>query len=304
MITGLEQDNYCAHNPIPVVVSDDEEIILPTIIEMQISVGGVDQLATPPVFYAIGGIFKINLSAWVKQLLPRFEDLIEYTEDVVVHPNPYSVEATIKFSGEGYTEEITRSFLHCVNNEFGWFTPSCIKMWRCYPFSTLDSELNRVAVIPMGDEAPEIDACETIDYDPSCCPGVYLKWLNENGYYYYWLFPQVDEHARESEELFKVPRNIFDPIVSSNEDTVGFEATDTRTLRDKIHYNFWPMFYSLASSPEVYILNPKWGGGTVTPNDWIKVIQSKPEFATNSKNTIADFEMDFQYPKVYTQTLI
>lgn len=297
MITGLESDFYCCHNPIPIEVQSSADTIA-----LQINIGGIPMIDNPPVFYPIAGVFKIDISTWVRQFMAPFRETKTYTDMAVVYPNDYVAAMEIVISGES---PVTRRFVHCALDSYvlsNLDEDCCVKIWKCYPFSSpLIGWESRVLMIP--DEEPEINICGCVDFDESCCQGVYLKWLNARGYYSYWLFPNTDEVEREGDEILRTDRNIFDRDRTSNEDTVGFDVTEKITVRDKIPKPYWSVLKTLTGSPEVYMLNPTWelGSDECTPSDWIKIIQDKPTFSRLYKNNSAEFEMTFDLPKVFSQ---
>ncbi|WP_257657708.1 hypothetical protein [Parapedobacter lycopersici] len=304
MIAGLEGDYYCAHNPIPVEVTNPSPFLF-----LQIRVGGIDLIESPPVFYPIGGIYKIDLSAWVRQFLTPFGEQHTYTDVATIYAQEYVKTMEVAFvDGSGEEEAATRKFVHCALNSYSLSTyddDCCIKIWKCYPFSApIGGWDDRVLVIP--DEDPDLDICGCVDFDESCCKGVYLKWLNAKGYYSYWLFPNFATIAREGEEIFRTPRNVFDPNRTSNEDTVGFDTKETIEVRDKIPAPYWDQLKTLVGSPEVYMLSPLWevGSDEAKPEDWIKIIQDNPKFERNTKNNCAEFTMEFNMPIVFTQKSI
>lgn len=146
---------------------------------------------------------------------------------------------------------------------------------------------------------------KSVEYNADCCRGIYVKWLNRYGYYSYWLFPDRYTRERSADEYYKVTQNIFDSNRDGSHRTVGFEAEDIITIRDKVSRKYIGMFADLVSSPEVQILKPDYVlGGDVTPDDWIRIIQDNPEMEDDAVNSTFDFEMDFTLPKRYTQTLI
>lgn len=317
MITGLEDDYFCVHNPIPVnvtVPADANQTL-----KLNLYIGGVAQLQRDAVFYTItrngaNNVYYVNLSEWVRQLMVNFEEIYTYTSSPVEHPNTYVKNIEVRFTNDvGYTESITKSFVHCAVNDFesreGCCDTCCVKVWKCYPFSSpVGGWMKRVLLIPSNDDFLDynLDICENVDYETSCCKGVYIKWLNENGYYSYWLFPPFKTIERDGNEIMRKPRNIFAASQTSNEDTVGFDTKETVEIRDKIPKQYWNMLKSLIGSPEVYMLHPNWeiGSDEVLPSDWIKIIQNKPKFEAESRWGTAEFDMKFDMPLVYTQKRI
>lgn len=207
---------------------------------------------------------------------------------------------------------VTKKFANCAidNNlqESDTCIDKCAKVWRYYPFSALIGLDARMMSISTSEDCPAVfGTCEGIDYDPYPCKGFYLKWLNDRGFYNYWMFPPLEEYNSEGEEIDLIPRNPFSQFKSSNRDTLGMEVEETVTIRDRIPKEYWDTLATLIGSPEVYMLRPNWEPGvdlTATPNDWIKMTLDDPEFTRNRRNNYAEFEVTLVYPFTYTQKRI
>lgn len=305
-IIGLGSDYYCAHNPLPVEVTG-----MPTnSMTMQVRIGGVNQIAIPPVFYSIGGVFKVDLSGWVRQFMVPMAETKTYTTTPVIGSNTNIRQMEVVFTSSGINQTITRRFVHCALDSYhlsDFEDDCCVRIWKGYPFSAPVAGWNqKVMFIPNTDIEPDVDICGCVHYDRSMCEGTYIKWLNAKGYYSYWLFPPALSITRDGDELFKMPRNIFNPDRSSNEDTAGFKTEEYVKVFDKIPRIYWDQLKTIVGSPEVYMLSPTWKPGRTSaqPSDWIKIIQDSPTFERNRRNRTADFEMTFELPKVFTQKRI
>lgn len=305
-VIGLSSDYYCAHNPLPVQVTG-----MPTSsMSMQISIGGVNQIEQPPVFYSIGGVFKVDLSGWVRQFLVTMAETKSYTSSPVISANNYITQMKIDFVSAGITQTITRRFVHCALESYSlsdFEDNCCVRIWKGYPFSAPVAGWNqKVMFIPNSNIEPEVDICGCVHFDRSMCEGTYIKWLNSKGYYSYWLFPLAIKVTRNGDELFKTPRSIFNPDRSSNEDTAGFVSEEIVVVRDKVNKIYWEQLTSLVGSPEIYLLRPTWKAGqsVAAPSDWIKIIQENPTFPRDYRHNTADFEMTFELPKLFTQKRI
>lgn len=321
-ITGLDSDYYCVHNPLPVTVT---AAVPESISRLRLSFApdGVDSGLYYPIIYNIDrvgsdNVFRVDIGAWVRQFLSNFEEQHTYTTTPTTYQqdNVRSIDVifeTLDSDGDTIeTETVTRKFVNCALDSYSLADDDdpfcCVKVWQCYPFSSpFDGWDSRVMLIPMdgGNICSVIPfICEKLDYDNSCCRGAYIKWLNDKGYYSYWLFPDFKTIVREAKEVDRKPRSVFDPSRTSNEDTLGFDATETVEVRDRIVKPYWDTIKTLIGSPEVYLLRPSWEPGTDTeakPEDWIKVIQAKPKFERDTRNNTAEFEIEFDLPKVYTQ---
>lgn len=302
MIIGLEENNFCAHCPIPVKVTD----VSSEVIQLQLTVNDEEVLVRPPVLCKnLDGEFLIDLSPWVKQFMPDMKDLATYTTTPVTISNPQIQTMIVEFFSQDYVDTVIRNFINCATDEWRFVSSKItnVKVWQCYPFSFPSANNYQLtySVIQTEPTIPE----KQVDYNADCCRGIYVKWLNRYGYYSYWLFPELYTRERSADEYYKVTQNIFDSNRDGSHRTVGFEAEDIITIRDKVSRKYIGMFADLVSSPEVQILNPEYVlGSDVTPDDWIRIIQDNPEMEDDAVNSTFDFEMDFTLPKRYTQTLI
>lgn len=321
-ITGLNSDYYCCHNPIPVQV----DVVIPeevSRLQLSFAPGGSESELYRPIFYnfeRVGGsnIFRADISAWIRQFMANFEEQHTYTTTPTTVDQDYVTSIGVIFrtldnAGDVVEESsVTKKFVNCALDSYNLNDTDeefcCVKVWQCYPFSSpFDGWDSRVLLIPTdgGNICGTIPfICEKYDYDASCCRGAYLKWLNDKGYYSYWLFPDFKTIVREGKEIDRMPRSVFDPSRTSNEDTLGFDTTETVEVRDKIPKPYWDTLKTLVGSPEVYILRPSWDPGvddTASPADWIKIIQAKPKFESETRFSTAEFKIEFDLPKVYTQ---
>lgn len=306
-ITGLESDYYCVHNPIPVEISG---VVGDTVTMQILDADANPLLGRMPIFYAFSGVSKIDISRWVRNFMAEFRETETYTSDPEIVDNSYVETFKVRFIDGAGNETVTRRFVHCALPEYSLSVMEddcCLKVWKCYPFSAPTTGWDsRVLLIPNTDVEPDLTVCGCVDYDTTCCRGVYIKWLNAKGYYSYWLFPNFSNIEREAEEVFRTPRSVFDKDRTSNEETGGFDAIEKITVGDKIPEPYWDQLKTLVASPEVYMLSPLWeiGSDECAPDNWIRIIQDGPSFERNTKNNSADFEITFELPKVYTQKLI
>lgn len=306
-IIGLENDNYCVHTPIPVEITGaapDPAGLAPTLrLEISIS-GSTEDLITPPFLWGNpeNGNFYVDVAPWVRMVMGKIEDTLSYGPTLTTVADPYSQTFTLSFVDILLdSQDITKTFVHCAlfdgyRSDDSPFTD--IRVWKCLPFSWLSGG-NRNLIVPQTNTPPSI-AGVNVDYDTSCCGGTYIKWLNEYGFYNYWNFPNSRELVNEAEEIYRIPRSIFDPNKNSNFDTAGFSAREKMTVRDMIPRRFWPLMRSLVASPDVYMLREI--KENVTPDDWIKIVQTDAKFERDTiGKTMSQFEIEFEIPKVYAQ---
>lgn len=319
-IIGLESNYYCAHTPIPVQVTP----LMPSYNNMYVHLKVHNAFFSSNVrMYQLNGVYYVDLSPWIKQHMHELKDTrIYYRTGVVENINEQIALIDISFieldpdegAANNYYQDVQKTFVQCAlyNQPFSNTPNKNIKLWKGYPYSwhffpAMDQSLYTI-----------VDSTSTpavgdyiIEYVTEVCRGSYLKWLNEYGSYNYWFFPTGREEVREAENIYDVNRSVFDSDKSSNYDTVGFNAEDTFTLRDIIKKEYWHLFVSLVSSPEVYILKDGWidaylGGATqLTPDWWIKVRQVDFEYnRTLFRRSMTEVEIELEYPKPYTQKRI
>lgn len=308
MIIGLDRNNLCVHTPIPVQVTGDWTTINNMRLEIYVP-GETDNLIRSPLLYAspADNSYYTDVAPWVRMCMAKLQDTDSYTSTLQTIADPYETELEVRFNNyDTPYQEAVKTFVHCALSQGYRSTDSPfdnIRVWKCYPFSWIDAG-QRNLIIPDTDTAPTVPGTY-VEYDLSCCEGTYIKWLNEYGFYNYWLFPTNHRGLeREAEEIYRIPRSIFDPNKNSNVDTAGFVPTETMTVRDIILKRFWPLMKSLVASPEVYMLKSDWDiGSNVSTEDWIEIIQTDGSFERSDfGRSAAEVEIEFEIPKIYTQT--
>jgi hypothetical protein len=313
-IIGLENNFYCAYTPIPVRVTPEMYPNMTFSVQKGFEVIGSGRM------YQKDGVYYIDLSPWVKIGMHEFFDTrVYYKTWAFENINEQETDLTINFveddglGGNTHVQSITKTFVKCAlqGGRYVDANDRNVKMWRGFPYSFhIMYDRSSLYLLPSATTPPSVSAWQ-IEYETRICRGSYMKWLNEYGYYYYWLFPKGREEVDEAEEIYKVPRDIFEPYKGSNEWTVGYNATEKFTVRDVVKREYWHLFRSLVRSPEVYILNDAWvdtylaGATTMGPEYWIKVRQTDVEFnRILYKRSMAELEFQFEYPRPYVQTLI
>lgn len=306
MIYGLEAAYYAVHRPTPVRVTPEmyPNMTMRTYVNGQMYYNYYD-----PKLNQIDGEYKIDLSPWVLIGMAKLLETKSYTNVIVNYPDPYISEVEVIFvednglTGDTFEQGKTVKFIQATEISIDNipYPGKAIKVWKCYPFSWRyqPEVLRYVIVTALNFTVPG----RTIEYIDECCKGTYVKWLNEYGHYNYWLFPFIQEFETDSENIYDVPRNIFDTDKTSNYDSIGFTSSKKLTIRDKVKEMYWFMFECLTWSPEVYILRNDWALGSAScgVNDWIKVRQTDVTFTRIvGQRSMADVEFEFELPKPYT----
>lgn len=295
-ITGLESDYYCVHCPIPVSRPGDTG---GQATRLQILINNVEMLTNPPVLCSTSEGAFLDIAPWVRQFMPKIEDLVTYTAAVQTIPNPYIQEMTVRLYTSSGDDSEVKNFVHCSDEE-GVMTDEYtdIKSWSCYPFSY--EQDNNIITQVLTNTAPVI-AGKIVDHDTECCKGTYVKWLNDSGYYSYWLFKKSVSEELEAEEIYYTPEDIFANPRIKGRVTAGLTPTDTITVREKISDKYYEMLRSLIYSPDVYIIRDDYVlGSDVSPSDWKRVTQDSPSIELDRRNNTIEFELDLVLPEPCT----
>src|SRR5690625_1055318 len=327
---GLEDDYFCVHTP--TIIKVQEEIQHP-IERLEVSIHSLPE-NEHLMFFSYSNPDENNsilfdLSPWIKMLMPKFLNNTDYDTGINDQTQKTKDSEYIKrFSismvmrdknGADQTASYGKNFVHCSNGNVLKEDDSKIRIWEGYPFSYQRGLETLVYGIMRGTPDTQGRPFEFISdyaqYIKLC--GTYVKWLNEFGYFNYWLFHNSEKET-EAEELFRVNRDIYknafrvDQYGSLNntnarEDTVGFDKKTTYNLKDLIPKEYWHLFDSLTASPEVYVLREDWNpqeSTVVTHEDWYKVVQDFDFERDRIRKNKAEVSVKLEISKQYTQKYI
>lgn len=305
-VTGLENNYICAHRPIPVVVSEDDEDV--RYIEVVIYDDSNNQLAIFRADLSTDRKAFIDLSPWIKMCMPKFLTNLTYGIDIISEDWEYIREFDIRFKSikddGSSTVPFSKTFVHCYNNKVLLTDNNNVRAWEGFPFSVQCG--NQIAKGIPFDPVDVEGRCVEYIRDTGCC-GTYIKWLNEYGFFNYWMFPNRTIES-EADELFRVNRDIFESNQNAPIDTVGFEPKTTYKLKDLIPKAYWNLFNSLVSSPEVYLFRSDWNVGEnliAGPMDWTKVIQEFKFERDTIRRNMVEVEVKLEVPLLsYSQKRI
>lgn len=134
----------------------------------------------------------------------------------------------------------------------------------------------------------------------SGCDGVYLKWLNNDGVYSYWLFKNND-NRRGFRELGYL-NNDFDNLedTTSQEISLGLDSKDTLTVYERnLTENQKNLIATILDSPKVYLF-------TGTPfsqnnfNDWMEIKNKTRRYDLKQvKRDLFNISLSFELPNNY-----
>ena len=137
-----------------------------------------------------------------------------------------------------------------------------------------------------------------------CTDGHYIKWVNRDGDFSYWLFERgkINRTAKEIGQL----NNDFDNFNTSISRTIslGRNSKDTLTvISDVISNEYLDLLVDLIDTPKIYLF-------TGTPNtvatiyDWLEIELKNTTMPVQEPiRDLHDITFTFDLPEKYTQTL-
>lgn len=308
-IQGLQHNYYFVHTP-NLVYIESEAVKLEVIFTSGAKI-------LKGTFYPINGKFKVDVSQYAINFLPNFKDLrfdlgltggavdVDYKEKV-------SINFKLTFSNETIDElTISKTFVHGVSQpgeknylENGVHSISEeVKVWAGYPFTINQLSGNRYKRISakvqyLGD-ANEFATMQNLPagslYEIEMYPfqGNYLKWLDPNNNYSYWLFNQRQVLSGQVTQGNDTIDNVQD-YTTENQITTpsGVDVQEKIKIFGQIPKQYEPLVRTLFHSPEVYIYNLNYGEVAENVNAWSRVkVASGYEFKSNSKNARIELEL-------------
>ncbi|MDM1548594.1 hypothetical protein HX096_12095 [Empedobacter falsenii] len=309
ILQGLQHNYYFVHTPNFVFI-ESEAVRLEVIFTSGAKI-------LKGIFYPINGKFKVDVSQYAINFLPNFKDLrfdLGLTGGVVDvdYQAEVSINFKLTFSNETIDElTISKIFVHGVSQpgeknylENGVHSISNeVKVWAGYPFTINQLSENgykRIAaeVQYLGD-ANEFATMQNLPagplYEIEMHPfqGNYLKWLDHNNNYSYWLFNPRRVLSGQVTQVNDTIDNVQD-YATENQITSpsGVEVQEKIKIFGQIPKQYEALIKTLFHSPEVYIYNLGYGEVAENANAWSRVkIASGYEFKSNSKNARIELEL-------------
>lgn len=306
-IQGLENNYYFVHTPNFIYINSNAKSL-----EVKFTSNNKILKGT---FYPINGRFKIDVSQYAKNFLPVFKDkqfnlgLEGGSVDV-----DYQAEVTIEFKASEDIQTLRKRFVHGVSQpgeknhlENGVHSISKdVRVWSGYPFTINQLSENGYKrfsgkVKYLGD-ANEFATTENLPAGPSyeiiqySIKGIYLKWLDSNNNYSYWLFNSRNNLSGQITQGNDVINNIND-YTSENEITSpsGVEISEKIKIFGQIPKQHESLIKTLFHSPEIYIYNLGYGEIAENETAWSRVkLTSGYDFKSNTKNARIEIELTKQ----------
>lgn len=308
-IQGLQHNYYFVHTP-NLVYIESEAVKL----EVVFTSGAKILKGT---FYPINGKFKVDISQYAINFLPNFKDLrfdLGFTGGAVDvdYQAEVSINFKLTFSNETiYELIIVKTFVHGVSQpgeknylENGVHSISNeVKVWAGYPFTinqlSEDGYKRVSAKVQYLGDANEFATMQNLPagplYEIEMYPfqGTYLKWLDRNNNYSYWLFnPRQILSGQVTQGNDRID-NVQD-YTTENQITSpsGVEVQEKIKIFGQIPKQYEALIKTLFHSPEVYIYNLSYGEVAENANAWSRVkVASGYEFKSNSKNARIELEL-------------
>jgi len=308
-INGLQNNYYFVHAPNIVRIESEAK-------KLEIKFN-VDNRIISGTFYPINNKFKVDISQYTKLFLPSFKDErfdiglnggeveVDYQIEIPIEfkltfeDNSTDVQTLVKTFVHGISQPGEKNYLENGVHSIG----DQVRVFAGYPFTInqlTEESYKRVAgeVIYLGD-ANEFATVQGLPegpiYDIYKTPtqGVYLKWLDKNNNYSYWLFNPRKLESGSITNLTPVQNQIND-ITTDNElsKPSGVEAAEKIKIFSQIPYEYRDLIKTLFYSPEIYIYNLGYGEVADNPNAWSRVVISTGyEFKSHTKNDRIEIEL-------------
>lgn len=137
------------------------------------------------------------------------------------------------------------------------------------------------------------------------CSGVYLKWLNAQGGYSYWLFADTYSIDRSAKTLGELDRD-FENLQDSAARTIqtGRQVQDTlKIVAELLTPAQRDLVQNVLESPKVYLFTGK-PYSRSSYRDWIEVsVKTSSARIRNARETLTNFAFDIELPERFTQVL-
>lgn len=133
--------------------------------------------------------------------------------------------------------------------------------------------------------------------------GVYLKWLNTEGAYSYWLFDKFFNETIEASEIDRVTTNNFSNIYSNSEGQsiiTGKEAGKEMTIKTLVDENDYQHLKSLMTSPFVQLWSEQ---KPFQVGQWLNIKVTNRNIQYSNKRGKNKVSLDIELPEVQTQKL-
>ncbi len=141
------------------------------------------------------------------------------------------------------------------------------------------------------------------------CKGLYLKWLNIQGGYSYWLFSPNFKTDRKVKTLGEIQNHWrVRGLGDTNNIDIGKTGQDTISVYTKTYTKYMNEIISVLESPEVYLYtDDATNCEKFTDNlcGWVRVSVSDGRYQIqNSKYNLQPLSLKIQLPQRFVQSII
>ena len=185
-----------------------------------------------------------------------------------------------------------------------------LPIWEGYPHTT--SVLRDTGIERILDYHPTIkpvaDLTHSIGFIKGC-KGIYLKWLNTQGGYSYWLFSDVFTESKRHKSLGEV-QNHWTQRGSGKSNSIFLGKNSNYEMRvfSKIPFSCMREVASILDSPEVYLYTDDSQSCTSYLENYEGFVRVQIKDGTtqirNSKYTHTDLRLRLEFPQRFNQKLI
>ncbi|KOS07007.1 hypothetical protein AM493_13920 [Flavobacterium akiainvivens] len=135
--------------------------------------------------------------------------------------------------------------------------------------------------------------------------GIYLKWLNAQGGYSYWLFEDtysIDRATKSLGELDRDNNNLGDTFARTTQ--IGKESIDTlKVVAELLTENESRIVQGILDSPKIYLFTGK-PYSQSSYRHWVEVsLKTTSARIKNPREPLTNFMFDIELPVRYAQTL-
>lgn len=264
-------------------------------------IGGSDIVT--PTYNFIKGVKQIG-----EQVFPNTTQVMNTSEDGVNYNLtywegfPFSFElqrvlvaetVTVKNLNSGDTSAILTA---TSSDTFRLYVDKGTSNWTTSGFLPLSDTINRLEVRLNGTFKTNVRLKKNIEKQ-----GVYLKWLNNDGGFSYWLFDKFHKFGVSAGSMGEIKNNLFENVgtLSAPTSTLGREVKESYKLKTTVDREESKLLKSLYSSPSVQMYSsqlPYIGG------DWIDVRANSGLDISNKKDQ-NEISLTIELPNPITMKL-
>lgn len=305
-VTGLTSDRYLIQNPIWIDIKEiPSDVRYMRVTLSPVGFAGDDVNPAPePVSIRLrphNQVVYFDLARWVRGMLPSPAHPTPLVDGMSVPNNVIKVQVKVASVLEDLTTSETRTFTKTFVRGGRWNRKSNLSIaagtvlkvtdkipyWPGYPVAKYT--LNSAGTIIYN----SIVAASLLDKRrPVGCNPVYMRFLNRDGGYSFWLFESYQLRKKTDKTTAIERRGVLR--------TTGNEPSYTLELRGRVEREYYQLMRSLAESPEVAIyqledlLIDNAGGLSFSGDQFTTVVNPGQNIDTPGESQYEDIRMSFE----------